>query len=492
MRQERSNVSVIELLSVGCLIVLACYLMVPAVPQAEIDPDEGLNVIKALLVSQGYHLYADIWSDQPPLFTVVLSFWMDSAGLTLAAARQVVFGFVTLLLLSLYLLVRQTASCVAGLLSVALLLVSSNFLKAAGAVMVGLPAISLVLFSVFLVARSSRSKSSERLVVASSAAFAAAILTKFFIVVFLPAIGWGVLRSSEGVNKKVVSRFHAGIIWILCFSATFLLLGYLLEPALLEHLWSQLLSPHRSGSKLISWDSRPMVINMLQHDKALVLLALAAILLGAFKKNTDIILPFLCLLGGALFLALHQPIWWHHYLLVSVPLCWLAGIGAAAGVNELQQIKHFNGRQMMLALFGLGIAGGLIFFAARLPERVDAIYTSINQGRRGFEGEIIEQMQAFKSQTRWVVTDRPVYAFNISKPVPPELAVISSKRFQSGFLTALDVRRVIERYQPEQVLLSRFPHLKKIIPGYIAEDYRLLVSAGESSLYLRRDLDDVE
>ncbi|HET9953991.1 MAG TPA: hypothetical protein VFQ61_05790, partial [Polyangiaceae bacterium] len=38
----------------------------------EIDPDEGNNLIKALLLDRGHAFLTEIWSDQPPLFPHLL------------------------------------------------------------------------------------------------------------------------------------------------------------------------------------------------------------------------------------------------------------------------------------------------------------------------------------------------------------------------------------------------------------------------------------
>ena len=49
---------------------------------SEFDPDEGNNVIKALMLSKGHALYSEIWSDQPPLFTYMLRGWFAVTGWT--------------------------------------------------------------------------------------------------------------------------------------------------------------------------------------------------------------------------------------------------------------------------------------------------------------------------------------------------------------------------------------------------------------------------
>jgi hypothetical protein len=42
--------------------------------------DEGVNLMKSLLMGKGYHLYAEIWSDQPPLFSYILTKVIGQTG----------------------------------------------------------------------------------------------------------------------------------------------------------------------------------------------------------------------------------------------------------------------------------------------------------------------------------------------------------------------------------------------------------------------------
>src|SRR4051794_5789212 len=60
-----------------CLVVLLLGLTCNAF---QYDTDEGLNLMKSLLQLRGHHLYSEIWSDQPPLFTYILSGWFKLTG----------------------------------------------------------------------------------------------------------------------------------------------------------------------------------------------------------------------------------------------------------------------------------------------------------------------------------------------------------------------------------------------------------------------------
>jgi hypothetical protein len=102
---------------------------------------------------------------------------------------------------------------------------------------------------------------------------------------------------------------------------------------------------------------------------------------------------------------------------------------------------------------------------------------------------VIRTMQEYADQTNWILTDMPMYAFRVQRPVPPILATFSSKRLATGSLTEEDILAAMREYRPEQVLMARFeiPALEQ----YIQEHYTLILSAEYFRLFIRNDLNPV-
>ena len=67
----------------------------------EYDEDEGLNLMKGLLVARGHALYSEVWNDQPPGLTYLLAGTFRVFGPSVVLARCVVLGFAAVLLWSL-------------------------------------------------------------------------------------------------------------------------------------------------------------------------------------------------------------------------------------------------------------------------------------------------------------------------------------------------------------------------------------------------------
>ena len=89
-------------------------------------------------------------------------------------------------------------------------------------------------------------------------------------------------------------------------------------------------------------------------------------------------------------------------------------------------------------------------------------------------------------RTRWIVTDRPIYAFRVGLPVPPHLAVFSEKRWVTEELTEDQVIDTIREWQPEQVLMGRYSYPS--IEEYLKQDYQIVHQMPYKKLYLRKEL----
>src|SRR5512139_1027109 len=66
----------------------------------QFDSDEGLNLMRSMLVTLGHPLYSEVSSDQPPLFTHLLALLFRVVGFEVNPARMLVLLFATLLVWS--------------------------------------------------------------------------------------------------------------------------------------------------------------------------------------------------------------------------------------------------------------------------------------------------------------------------------------------------------------------------------------------------------
>jgi hypothetical protein len=104
------------------------------------------------------------------------------------------------------------------------------------------------------------------------------------------------------------------------------------------------------------------------------------------------------------------------------------------------------------------------------------------------QAPVIKALMTFRPQTRWLFTDLPIASFYTNLKVPPELAVFSTKRIESGNLSNDTLLKLLQTYQPEQVLLGRYPTIRKALQPYLEAHYVQQYKQQQISLYVLKSL----
>lgn len=452
------------------------------------DTDEGLNLMKAALLARGYSLYSQIWSDQPPVHTYLLAGLFRLTGASAQVARVLTAGFSALLIVSLYDVVRRTSTKRAALLASALLLASAWYLKLSFSVMIGLPSLALAVTSLALLVRAAqrpgRRLLARALLCISAVLMAAAIGTKVsagLAVLAGVALLWMLLAQAGATRRAIVGSVLVWLVAILvcCIAMTWAF-----------HLPSTLVETHLVASGQRTRLSTINAQKLLRRDSDLLLLALIAPFLLIFSdrlRRRGAIIPLLWFFCSAVVLQFHEPVWYHHSLLLSVPATWIA----ALVIEHLQEFRarrappsphRFNRRTMAGALLAALIVWQAVKFGMGLHRMV--VPTSRQDLR------LVEDMRRRAPQTKWVVADRLMYPFAAGLIVPPELAVVSTKRRETGNLPDELMVRVLQEYRPEQILLARI-EFGRIVMNEVDEHYRLIRQTNSdppARLYLRKNL----
>ena len=197
---------------------------------------------------------------------------------------------------------------------------------------------------------------------------------------------------------------------------------------------------------------------------------------------------------------LHRPWWMYYYLHQAIPLAWLAGFAVNASFEYLTRLlahpnsqtpsvarpprapfsapsrktsyplnssppAHQAGRTTPQFQFnltspkawqGLGIAALLALVLVRSESRLEGGIKDLRQRDRVADNPIDAQMRAHASQTHWVYVPfgNEIYPFQAGLPMPPELALVTLKRFWSGQITDAHILELCRWYHPEQILLK--------------------------------------
>lgn len=424
----------------------------------EFNPDEGTNLIKARLVREGFDLYKQIWSDQPPLFTALLSSWFGLFGSSVYSGRLLVLLFSILLLWGLYQNIRIRIDILTARIACLFLILSSGFPLLSISVMIGIPSLALAVLSLYCA--TAYACSGRKTELALSAGFMAfSLLTKFFTVFMVPIILLEIiLRKNQ--DKKTSDRvLLPGIFW---FSGVTLIYSLVIIAYFYPELrlfTEQLFKPHIAQINIPGADFSVIIRSLIQ-DFDLTLLAIFGLLTNLrAKKSGQILLPGLWLGMTLLFFTLHRPVWDHYYLLISIPICWLAAIFFTRSLRKIRDRK---------SLFYFPALLLIILTAAMAPLKLLDAGFLLDLSGKGEERKVLDLIAGTQKANRWIFTDLPIYAFKGNLLVPPETAVLTVKRIPTTEL----IEQVLRKYKPGSILLGRFKDYDPAIKPVILADYR--------------------
>jgi hypothetical protein len=474
---------------------LLIFLFYPFRYIFEFDPDEGVNAIKAMMSLYGYPLYTQVWSDQPPLLNMLLTGIFRIFGLNITIGRIVILAFSTLIIFLVFDMLLQAWGRLPAALGMILLLSSPYYMRLSVSLMIGLPAIALALLALWALDRWHHRPKTIWLIVAG-VSLSLSIMTKAFTIIlgpiFFAGIGiscWRKFRRS-GQSKDL---FLPPAVWLAAFLAVTIIIAWLcigldnIGDLITVHLQSMTAAPG-------AFTEAPISIGYFLRDiRGLLLIAAAGLIVALVRKYHSAIYLGLWVIAAYILLSVNQPAWYHHELLISVPASILAAIGLGQALDLVREAITSRSllRPAMVAYLAL-LAIGTIYFFQRLPKAYRELnfnFPNLTPSDVGQDSDrhLLSLIYDYSNKTHWIYTDRPMFAFITGIPVPPNLAVITSKRLATGELTNEEVLQTLETYKPEQVLISRFS-----IPGveiYMRDrNFVRVDEALNSRLYVRKDV----
>ncbi len=500
------------------IVVPATYLLLlfwraPHLDPHDWDYDEGINLMKALLVGRGYHLFAEIWSDQPPLLTVALAGLFQSTGPSTAAARVLIMLLSALLLWAFYLAVQATLpadsplgaqaispakATVIALLASLLLVLSEFYLRLSGAVMVGLPSTALAMLSLALLVTGRAAW--PRLALAALL-MALALQTKLLAALIVPAAAVAVYLAPATSHAALSSlrfnwqrRLRLTVAWSALLAALYLLIGFALGALRFDLLFGTHLSALAGNVENFVQESSSFFPHFLEQHVAYLILAAAGLAYAACCRTPAVLVPLAWLTVAAAAFAIQRPLWYHHTLLLSVPLTWLAAYGIAGLAWALrrawQQPHSWN--TILAGILGVvAIVSVLLsfwFYPNPLPERLAWQMTIY---RPNYIPQVAERLQADAAgagKNDWIFTDHPFYAFQAGLPVPPPIAVLSRKTLEANIIRQETLAKVLRDYAPRFVLFERFTDsYSPEVMDEIHAHYNKEIEEGPARYYIRHE-----
>ena len=478
------------------LIFLAfTFAYYPFREKLQFDSDEGLNLMRSMLVTLGHPLYSEVSSDQPPLFTQMLALLFRFTGFEVNPARFLVLLFAALVVWSGAQFLEITWGHLAAILFLPLAIILPQYLRLSTSVMIGVPSIALAAVSMVLVVFWHKQHRNLWLAL-SGFALALSVLIKLFTGFLAPILLVGITLAAymESRGERLSWRvLQPALLWSLCFGGLGLVLGLALVGP--QNIWS-IIYPHVAAPTTDWLQGGAYTINNRLRDAVpILMLGFLGAVLAIYKRNWLSLYPLAWGLLAYTLFSFYSPVFYHHQLLVTVPVAMLGAAAVGEGLGALVRIRGLSYLTHLPALVGLVALVGFIWASIQYAPELDR---ELMNGPRlsgfslratGGKLKVIRTMQEYADQTNWILTDMPMYAFRVQRPVPPILATFSSKRLATGSLTEEDILTAMREYRPEQVLMARFdiPALEQ----YIEQNYTLILSAEYFRLFIRNDLKPV-
>lgn len=447
--------------------------------------DEGMEVNKAICVAAGHRLYADVWNDQPPLYTLALSGLCRGTEPSMAQLRRGTFLFTAVLLLGVSALGPTLGlswlevACAEGFL-----LASPWFLPCSASTTLEIPALAMGVIGAWLLIVALR-RDSAGIGILAGGVLGIGVMIKATALSVLPlVIGFAALRWAGGkqshflrtVGIALVSSVAAAQVvwWVASGGAS----------------WRHLLGTHFGGYPML--DAEASAAHRFHWSWLWwqpCFAGAAVVGLGSLLASSSVWAGALLGLwaGGVLLVfGAHFP-WWDYYSLhARVPLALLAGVGLAWALRWI--VGEGRGglvRGSVNLLLGVGVGAcvwewaeafaaeaGRVRAVGRWQDHPVVRCVREEVGARGDRGRSLLQL-----------TSGP-YAVHCGLEPLPRYAVLPHKRRWTGQLTNEELAAQVRARRADVLIAPPLEAIPAVLADEMQRSYRRLGEWEDASVWL--------
>jgi hypothetical protein len=224
------------------------------------------------------------------------------------------------------------------------------------------------------------------------------------------------------------------------------------------------------------------------HVECIIAAVVGLALVAQQRRWRAFAFPIVLLITALAVHAIHRPWWDFYYLHLAIPLAWLAGFAvseAIAGSSRLLSKSHFN---LSSAYTWKGIVLCCLLAAAlvRSEKRLEAGVKNLRQRPTIAASPVLAKMKEYGDRTHWVYAQfgKEMYPFHAQLLMPPEIAMVTLKRYWSDQITTGEIVETCRRYQIEQLLLNP-AKIEDDWKGFLG-DYDIVYQDTNSVLYVAK------
>jgi 4-amino-4-deoxy-L-arabinose transferase-like glycosyltransferase len=464
----------LDLWTLAAILIIAVVSMATTLTRFSTEYDEGVYWQSLRAMAHGHTLYSSVFGSQPPGFLLGVYPGYLLLGQSIVAGRVVIALYALVGILATYVIGRTLGGRWVGVVAAGLLALNPRYAQEATTLHAEIPSLTLSLVGVALVAVATCGTHPRTrrflLIAAAGAALGLAIMMKLLAVVALvPAV---LLLAAPLVSEIAKNRAEKSPFSASCSRQTLVnvaqdigLLGGALLIACLATLapflpqwgalYAQVVGFHLAARGISN--GGPIANLLLLPDVTWFVAVLG--LTVALWRRMWVALPLLAwLLAGVLVLAVQQPLFDPHVLILAPPLALLGALGSVAAIEELRTRSDVRLRGTLLA------GATLVALAATL---LAGFWLDVRQSRAaetytgGARAQMVQALRDHAIPAGPVVSDDQYVAAVAGRDTPPELADTSLVRIASGSLTTAEVERIILRDDVRVILFAsgRFDHL---------------------------------
>ncbi len=471
--------------------VLILYALLPLGTALQFGGDEGYQIITGFLWSKGFLLYKQIWDDQPPLLVLWLNWAFKIFGPSILAARLLAAGFGLILFGTFFQLVNQRAGRWAAIIATFFLVASPAILELSVSVMQEVPTFGIALVSAWLLFQWCKCPHWSWLL-ASGAVMGVALEIKLTAMLAVPAmIVEIVLTRLAGRNRawQRLTLLHV-LQWAVAAGIIFAVIGLIWGGGSFQSSYKSHFTEHSAFGMERPEDFSPPVSLVRDHLECILAAVAGLVLVAQQRRWRAFAFPIVLLITALVVHAIHRPWWDYYYLHLAIPLAWLAGFAvseAISGGSRLLSKSRFN---LSSANTWKGIVLCCLLAAAlvRSEKRLEADVKDLRQRPTVEASPVLAKMREYGDRTHWVYVQfgKEMYPFHARLLMPPEIAMVTRKRYWSDQITTGEIVKTCRRYQIEQLLLNP-AKIEDDWKGFLG-DYDIVYQDTNSVLYIAKRL----
>lgn len=490
--QDKNKEFYIFNLIIPLFFIIFALILMPIDKVFYFDPDEGIELAKATLASQNLIFDHEFWDPQPLLFNIILGKYLNLVGFSIIKARIFTLFFATICIWCFAHILRLSVGNISALISIFLLIISINFLRLSVSVMQGLPCLTLAVLAIYWFMLYSNNGKLFFLIL-SGISLATSLQTKMITVFLIPVIIIFIFLNFPEFKRKVISIFY----FLIAITLGFIIIGILthsldLQKIFLFHISDSLQQEYAHHNSL------KYVILVYLQNFDFFLLTIVGINLKIIKNNENkfYLIPLLWLVTITLLFINYKPLWYHYIILINIPLIWLGSYGIKTILldHNYQKLMNFDLWQSRKKRFSKFTIFTLFFTLFVIPIKIGVItlenHDFIKNSQKEFTN--LQRILTYKNQTNWLFTDIAMYNFYSHINIPSEIAVLPQKRLISHNLNQQLLLDILQKYQPEQILIERFPIIIDEIKPYLDTNYHQIYADQKTKHYILNSLNQTD